>query len=286
MAISQAKQSSNADDHQIECSGADDVPRSSTRTLERGLQILDCFDLDRPEWTLSDICRHTGLAKATTFRLLKTLENHRYVTFDPASNRYFLGASMVRATYLMLSHSELVRVARPLLETLAEATTETVVLAVWLDQQSLVLDVVLTARPFKPHVRVGHVFRAPANAHTQVALAFLPSAELQAFVSRANEVAEDGGKIDPQRLEERLADIRIRGLAYDLEEQTLGISAAASPIYDASGQVRASVGVIAPAERFTAADIIEYDVPLKRAARELSRELGFRENAVGHPSKP
>ena len=174
MDISRVKQQDKADDGESATPGADESSRLSTRTLERGLSILDCFDLDRPDWTLSDVCKETGLAKATAFRLLKTLENYRYVTFDAVTNRYCLGPSMAKATYLMLSHSELVRVAHPVLQALADATTETALLATWLDHQALVLDIVLTARPFRPYVRVGQIFRSPENANAQVFLAFSP----------------------------------------------------------------------------------------------------------------
>jgi DNA-binding IclR family transcriptional regulator len=162
------------------------------------------------------------------------------------------------------------------LEALSEATTETAVVTAWLEQQALVLDVVLTPRPFRPYVRPGHIFRGPQNANVQVFLAYLPSDEVRAFITRAEKSSSspEGGNL--QKFEERLSDVRIRGLAYDLEEQTEGISAAAAPVFDASAQVRASLGVIAPAERFSAADIVNYDVHLKRAASILSRELGYQ----------
>jgi len=278
---SQAKRRDNADDGESAAAATNEPSRLSTRTLERGLSILDCFDLDHPYWTLSDVCKQTGLAKATAFRLLKTLENFRYVTFGPAANRYCLGPSMAKSAYLMLSHSELVRVAHPVLEALSEATTETAVVTAWLEQQALVLDVVLTPRPFRPYVRPGHIFRGPQNANVQVFLAYLPSDEVRAFITRAEKSSSspEGGNL--QKFEERLSDVRIRGLAYDLEEQTEGISAAAAPVFDASAQVRASLGVIAPAERFSAADIVNYDVHLKRAASILSRELGYQGSQNG-----
>ena len=94
------------------------VARSSTRTLERGLAILDCYDLDHWGHTLTEICSQTGLAKATAFRLLKTLERCGYLTMDPVTNRYCLGPSMMKAAYVMVSHAELERLAHPLLEKL------------------------------------------------------------------------------------------------------------------------------------------------------------------------
>jgi DNA-binding IclR family transcriptional regulator len=266
-------------DKELETTGdAKDSSRFSTRTLERGLAILDCYDMDHWGWTLTDICKQTGLPKATAFRLLKTLESRRYLTLDPPTGRYCLGASMVKAAYLMLSHSEISRTARPFLETLAEATTETAVLAAWVAERSLTLDVVLTTRPFRPFIQVGQMLNDLRNAHTQVFLAFQPDAERDAIISALREALGDTAAFEPRVLEERLAEVRVRGVAYDLGERTKGICAAAAPVHDASGQVRTTLGVIAPTERFMA-DMVKYEVPLKEAAHALSRELGYREAA-------
>lgn len=251
----------------------------ATRTLERGLAILDCYDADHWGWTLTDICRRTGLPKATVFRLLKTLENRHYLTLDPLTNRYCLGPSMIKAAYMMVSHTELVRQAHPLLEVLAAETTETAVLTAWVAERSLTLDYVLTARPFRPYVRVGQMLSDLRNAHTQVFLAYLPEEEGDAALRRLAAAQDEETAVDLRELQARLEKVRCSGVAYDLEQRIQGISAMAMPAVDASGQVRASVGVIAPAERF-AMDMSGYGPPLKRAAAALSAELGFREGRI------
>src|SRR5512136_1034343 len=55
---------------------------SPSRTLEKGLQVLSLFDVDRPEWTFKEIREAAGLPKATGFRLVKTLENLKYLGHD------------------------------------------------------------------------------------------------------------------------------------------------------------------------------------------------------------
>lgn len=255
--------------------GSSDAP--STRTLERGLAILDCFDSNHYAWTLTDLCRSTGLAKATAFRLLKTLENRGYLTYDASTGLYYLGPSMTKAAYTVVSHSEVVRVARPLLETLAKTTTETVVLATWMADRTLTLDYVLTSRPFRPYVEAGQMLGGLRNAHTKVFLAFLPDDERAQVIARASQ--EEDAPIDVERLEKRLQLVRMEGVAYDLEERARGISAAAAPVFDAVGRVRATIGVIAPAERFVI-HINTYLGPLKETALTLSRELGYRRDII------
>jgi DNA-binding IclR family transcriptional regulator len=240
------------------------------------LAILDCYDLDHWGWTLTEICAQTGLPKATAFRLLNTLEQRGYLTLDSLTNRYCLGPNMMKAAYVMVSHSELVRLAHPLLEELVTATSETAVLTTWAAERTITLDYVATPRPFKPYVRVGQPLHDLHNAHTQVYLAFLPSRERDLIIARTVESGIDGEPVQPAVLEQRLDKVRLEGVAYDLEERMLGACAMAAPAFDANGQVRATFGIIAPTDRFMAA-MVEYVTPLKEAARSLSRQLGCKE---------
>lgn len=249
---------------------------SSTRTLERGLAILDCYDVDHWGRTLTEICAETGLPKATAFRLLKTLEQRGYLTLDSLTNRYCLGPSMMKAGYLMASHSDLVRFARPFLDMLVGETSETAVLTTWSNECTVTLDYALTPLPFKPYVRVGQPLTDLHNAHTQVYLAFLPSQERTLIIARTVETGIDGQPIQPAALERRLDKVRLEGVAYDLEERMQGVCAIAAPAFDAHGGVKATLGIIAPSERFKAA-IGSYAIPLKEAARSLSAQLGNQE---------
>ncbi len=253
--------------------------RSSTRTLERGLAILDCYDLDHWGRTLTEICAQTGLAKATAFRLLKTLERCGYLTMDPVTNRYCLGPSMMKAAYVMVSHSELVRLGRPLLEWLVETTTETAVLTAWATERSITLDYVTTPHAVKPYIRVGQILNDLNNAHTQLYLAYLPPEERRLIVARQREIDYQPGSPPPDAatLEARLEEARSVGLAYDLETRVRGVCGVAAPVFDVDGHVGATLGIIAPTERFMVG-MKDYTAPLKQAAEELSRLLGYKKD--------
>ena len=47
--------------------------------LARGLDVIACFDRERPEMSLSDVAQATGLARPTARRLLLTLEELGFV---------------------------------------------------------------------------------------------------------------------------------------------------------------------------------------------------------------
>jgi DNA-binding IclR family transcriptional regulator len=254
----------------------DAKPASSTRTLERGLAILDCYDVDHWGRTLMEICAETGLPKATAFRLLKTLEQRGYLTLDSLTGRYCLGPSMMKAGHMVSSHADLVRFAHPFLEKLASETSETAVLTAWNGEHTITLDYVLTPLPFKPYVRVGQPLTDLHNSHTQVYLAFMTSTQRNLIIARTVETGIDGQPIQPAAYERRLDKVRLDGVAYDVEERMRGVCGMAAPAFDAHGAVKATVGIIAPTERFRAA-MNGYVAPLKGAARSLSARLGNQE---------
>lgn len=250
---------------------------SPSRTLEKGLLVLNLFDVEHPEWTLKDIRERAMLPKATGFRLVKTLENLKYLAYDPKSGTYHLGSSMLRAAYLTLSHSELARIADQHLQLLAALTTETVSLTVQTDQGAMIIRTEYTSRPFKPHNPPGMFLTTLANVHTRIFVAFGPENMWPAAVAATAEPRTEYTVTDPERLLEELARVRRDGLAFGLDEYILGMCAIGAPVFDSRGEVRACMAVVAPSERFGPRETAEYATAVKEAATGLSRELGFRE---------
>ncbi len=247
-------------------------------TLKKGLSILSLFDSDHREWTFGEIWRKAGLSRPTAFRLVKTLEEAKYLSFDSEKGTYHLGVSILKGTYLMLSPSELARVAHPYMEKLAETTTETVVLTVWADHEAVVADRVLTPRPFKPDNPVGLAMPGLANVHSRIFLAYRPEREQKMALARPAEKRTPYTTTDPETLAAKLAQIRREGVAFGLQEWNLGMCAVGAPVFDAGGQVRATLAVVAPVERFGDVDQVAYSNAVKDAAAEVSAALGYRKS--------
>ncbi len=247
---------------------------SPSRTLEKGLQVLSLFDVTHPEWSLKDIRAKAGLPKATGFRLVKTLENLRYLAYDVKSGTYHLGSAMMKAAYLTLSHSGLVRLAGPYIQALAETTTETVDLAVWTDQGAMIVHTVYTPRPFRPYNPPGMVMSGLTNVHSKVFVAFGPESDWDKAI--ADNVARTKYSItDRDSLLQELRKIRREGLALGIEEHNLGMCAIGAPVFDGTGEVRTTLAVVAPSERFAPKLRTEYAQAIRDMAARLSSELGY-----------
>jgi DNA-binding IclR family transcriptional regulator len=253
---------------------------SPSRTLEKGLQVLSLFDVNRPEWTLKDIRETAGLPKATGFRLVKTLENLKYLAQDPKTGVYRLGSTMMKAAYLTQTHSALVGAAESYIQALADATTETVDLSVPIDQGAMIVHTVYTSRPFRPYNPPGMTMAGLNNVHCKIFVAFGPETLWGKAI--AGSVPRTPLSVtDPDSLAGQLAQVRLQGVAFGLEEHKLGMCAVGAPVFDPTGDVRAALAVVVPVERFGQAERRSYAAAVIEGAAGLSRELGYADQRPG-----
>ena len=73
---------------------------------------------------------------------------------------------------------------------------------------------------------------------------------------------------DPEQIMERMAAEKAEGLAFDLEEQDLGVCAVSTPVFERDGSLRAILTLVAPAERFGPED--------RKKKSEAARETAAR----------
>jgi DNA-binding IclR family transcriptional regulator len=242
------------------------------RSLSRGLRILGLFTPEHPEWSLHEIVEATGFHKATAYRLVRTLETERFLTFERSSNAFCLGPSLLPCTILLDSYSELVRVVRPYLQTLSERTGESAYLVVQAHTRSITVDVVYTPRPFKPVMHVGHEVDDLASASGKVFMAFSPEEQRQQFLAwkyRRSELH----KQDLQQLQKEMRQVAAEGVAYDLGEY-FGVCAVAAPIWDARAEVKGALVVVVPVERGAIADMQQHAAIVRDVAESISSHLG------------
>jgi DNA-binding IclR family transcriptional regulator len=211
------------------------------QSIDRAAELLEAIAAaPEPETApaLADAC---GLNRSTAWRILATLEHHRLVDRDPDSNRYRLGFAVLKLA-AAAGQEPLVRLAHPVLRRLADATGETVNLAVARRLELVYADQVQARHVMAPNW-LGHPVPLHATSTGKAFLAALPPAELDAIVRAGLERFTDTTITAPRALRAELDDVRERGYAVsrgELEPPLWGVSAVAC---DASGRPIAVVSV-------------------------------------------
>jgi IclR family transcriptional regulator, acetate operon repressor len=250
---------------------------SLVQSVQRALSLLRLFDSAHPEWSAAELARRSGLRRTTAFRLIKTLAAEDVLALNPINGRYFLGPAVFQFAYVWVADASLARIAAPHLERLAEATDESVGLTVWNGEGPLCVAHSPSPRPFRFLMYVGQTFTDIANAHSKVLLAFGPEERRERVLRKSLPALTAFTITDIDRYRDELKRIAAEGVAYDVQGQQRGVCALAVPVYDFSGEVRASLSVVVSEVRYGPAEARRYSQALKQVAAALSYELGYRE---------
>lgn len=107
------------DGHSIRAERAGD--RQFVMALARGLDVLRVFRTDDGPLGNQEIARRTGLPKPTISRLTYTLTQLGYLNYDRRLGVYALGGGALALGYVALANLDVRRVARNLMQELADA---------------------------------------------------------------------------------------------------------------------------------------------------------------------
>lgn len=94
--------------------------RQFVTALHRGLEVLRCFTAGDQLLGNGDIAEKTGLPKPTVSRLTYTLSTLGYLNYSQNLRKYKLGTAVLSLGYGLLSSMDILKVARPILQELAD----------------------------------------------------------------------------------------------------------------------------------------------------------------------
>jgi DNA-binding IclR family transcriptional regulator len=248
--------------------------RYNVRVLERAIRLLFTLS-DAKGRNLTQIAQQAQLNSSTAFRLLSTLEYHRFVQRDRNDGQYRLGPACLDLARAYVRGIDVVQTSMPVLEELRDYTRETVHLAV-LDR----MEVYYLAKIPGYHAiglmssRAGSSAPAYCTGLGKALLAFLPEGEVRAYYAEQGlEPLTSNTITDIDTLIAHLETVRKKGYALDLGEREPGVYCVAAPIQTEDGEMVAAISVSGPAYRMKAG--IE-EGSLIHVVHEAARSIAIR----------
>ncbi len=215
----------------------------SIRALDRAVAVLDVFSVERPELSLAEIARESGLSKPTAFRILHTLEKNRFVVYDEMLLKYRLGPKLLKLGGIAISTMTLRRTARNHLNALSEATGATVLMGVLLDDKLVYVDKRVGTGPIRIASEIGWHRECHFGMLGMILLAFSAPGKTAALLDEYPLRAHTRHSITDRKLfDSRLQDIRMKGYCLEFDEAFEGIWGVAAPIFDYTNKIVAAVG--------------------------------------------
>ncbi|MFG1925839.1 IclR family transcriptional regulator [Cryptosporangium sp. NPDC048952] len=262
----------NAPRHDQRMEGNGVVPKS---VLARGLRLLDAFEANDVDLTLSELSERTGLPKPTAYRLLNELVT--WGGLERTTRGYRLGMSLFVLGQRVPRHRELREAALPYLEDLYEATHENIHLTVPAGNDTLFLEKVSGRRSTPIVSRVGGRLPAHCTATGKVFLAYGSPERLRQVMEAGLPRLTPRTIVMPGLLRQELARTLERGYGVNREEAEVGVSAVGAPVFDHRRSVIAAISITGWAQHL---DLERLAPAVRTAALALSRELA-RDTANG-----
>lgn len=256
----------------------EDSNQYSIRAVERAISVLNVFARGKNKFSLDEITKETGLSKPTTFRLLSTLQQCKYVVLDPVEGRYRLGSVFVALGSSALSSVSLRGIAKPYLTGLRDELQTTVLVGTIMDDMLVYLDKVECAGPVRIASDIG-LRRDPPNFGMlgMTLMAFLEEGEAQRLIgSSPLKAFTTKSIVTKEDYLSRLQQIRDQGYTVEFGEAIEGVWGVGVPIRNSNMEVVAAVGAALPMSSRSDARVKEVVAKMLTCAAAISADLGCR----------
>lgn len=244
-------------------------------SVERALDLLEIL-AQRGSAKLAELTQALGTSRATTFRVLATLEARGYVEHVREEQSYRLGGAVVNLAAGTRS-SAVIRLAGPALADLASATGETVNLAL-LSRGRLVYAAIFDGSySLRMSGTVGQTAPLHPTALGKAVLAAAPPDQRRGLAGPEPYQAFTPRTIRRwPALEAELAETVARGWAVDDEESEIGAVCVAAAIVGGDGQPLGAISVSGAASRLPPQSRAEIGRAIVAWTNHISREIGFQ----------
>lgn len=223
------------------------APGTST-VLGKVVAVLEAFTPEDHELSLAELTSRTGLAKPTLHRMLGDLIGARLVERTPVG--YRLGRHLFELGMRASVERRLLEVAVPFLQDLYERTHETVHLGVREGHEVVYVSKIGSHRQASTPSRVGGRMPLHCTAIGKALLAHGGPEMRRQVLTGALERRTPRTLTAPGLLDRQLDRVLESGVAFELEESTVGVLCIAAPVLDADDLPIAAVSVAGPVARF------------------------------------
>ena len=247
------------------------------QSVDRAMDILDCFSFTRKELTRNEIVQKTGLNRTTAMRLLSHLESREYLKFDDQDKVYRLGNKLLELGGIVISSISLRTIAAPYLTRLRNDIGHTILLGVRIEDDLVYVDKRDGKGVMVTTSEIGRRRPLHFGMLGMVLMAYLPGTEQERLLAKAPLMAYTSKSITHNdNFLRELAEIRKKGYYVGKEDVFEGVGGISAPIRDHRGEVVAALGFTMILSLLDGSGI-EKEVTRKviDTAMAISRGLGY-----------
>ncbi|HEY2097201.1 MAG TPA: IclR family transcriptional regulator, partial [Pseudonocardia sp.] len=226
---------------------AEVVDDSMNSVLGKARMILEAFDTENGELSLTELVRRTGVAKASVYRLARELTE--WGLLERSGTRYHLGLRLFELGQLVPRQRILRQAALPFMEDLLMATQETVHFAIREGLDVLYIEKIIGHRGLREQSRVAGRLPLHSTATGKVILAYSPAALFDDVVKEGFTALTRHTTMSVALLRKQVDRVRLEGIAVEREEVRLGYLSTAVPVFGGRGMLAGALSITGPTSR-------------------------------------
>lgn len=241
--------------------------------LARGLRVIQTFDRDRRQLSLSDVAKQVELPRASVRRTLHTLVQLGFAETDGRLFRLTPRVMTLAGAYLL--SNPVASILQPALERLSTDINESCSAAV-LDGDDVVMIVHASpARVLPLSAQIGLRLPAIASSLGRILLANFDDADLDAFIARVRpQKLTDHTVLDKKQLRRAILKARADGFSLVDQEVEVGFRSISVALHRLDGKTIAALNIGIHSEHGTPEMMRETFLPkLRDLAQDLQRQL-------------
>lgn len=242
------------------------------KTVSLALDVLRMFTKEKSEWGGRELAAQLGENHTKIYRVLETMEHHKFLSKNPETKKYSLGLSVWELGNTLNESFKINRVIHPILVELSEETNESVFFTVLDGSEGITFDAVEAKSTVRFSVSVGSRTPLYAGASYRAILAHQSNEFIEEYLKQDFHSFTEKTMIDPIQIQEHLVKIRQEGIAVSEGEYTEDVIAIAIPI-KMNGSVRGSLTVSGPSYRVDTKHISHFKKALDKAKIQLEEVL-------------
>lgn len=252
--------------------------KTTNQSLVRALSLIDILS-DYPNGCLlAKLAELAQLNKSTTHRMLQTLQSCGYVQQTHITGCYRLTTKCLAIGQKTLASMDILSIAIPLLEKLNQETGETVNFSMRQNDHAVMI-YKLDPRTGMTRTRayVGQHLQLYCSAMGKIFMAYDKPEYLSHYwqqnPTRIQKLT-DHTIVDLAAMKQELQHIKTLGYAMDNEENEIGTTCIAYPVFNLNGDVTYALSVSLSTAKLNQWDKVKLMQSIQTTAKAISRELG------------
>jgi IclR family acetate operon transcriptional repressor len=223
-----------------------------------------------------EIAQALSMSKATTHRILSTLMEAKFISYEPRHRRYFVSGNALAIGTAFLRRSSAYRAAFPVMHDLVQKVKGMVHFGVLEGDALLFLRSYGQPSDYYLYADAGD--RRPLHAYAmgKAILAHLPPGDVLRIMSYTCEAFTPRTITTLAAMKRELLNIRAKGFAINDEEASIGLRAVASAIFKQQGEVVGSISISGSTQNMQSSELARSGILVRDAAIKISMQLGYR----------